>query len=263
MIKVEQDTAEIAKSYYAIEGRLSNSTFKYYKECSARAYAAQTGDFVRPFSTALIEGSYVDEMLFEEQVMVDTSSLYKKDGDLKKANEYLRTIVQDVKNDPVFWDYLIGNYQMQKNFEINGLPWKGKLDVMPDNYPDTIVDFKTAANISEWLQSKRFEARVPFIYARGYDVQGAIYCEAWKKKRFILAIATKQSPSGRHIVEIPKEMLDNALEYVKANQELVFQQMQGNKLEYCKSPDCTYCRGKRPTVPVMAGIFLPREETPF
>jgi len=262
MNELEHSTQQI-KSYFDIEGRLSNSSFKYYRECSARAYAAQTGEYIRPNSSALIEGSYVDEMLFETTQTVDISSLYKKDGDLKKANEYLKTIVQDVKNDPIFWKFLEGDYQQQKLFEINGIPWKGKLDVMPTHFSDMIVDFKTAAKIDDWMFSERFGARVPFIYARGYDIQGALYCEAWGKQRFTLAIATKQTPSGRYIIEIPKEMLTNALEYVKAHQELVFSQMQGENLEYCKSPDCAYCRGKRPTVIGMADIFVPKEETPF
>jgi len=251
------------EDYYGIKGRLSNSTFKYFRECSARAYAVQEGEHIRPFSSALVHGSYVDELLFETFQTVDTSSLYTLKGELRSDAKYLKTIVQEIKDDEGFWRYLKGDYQQQKLFEIEGVPWKGKLDVLPYEFDNMIVDFKTAKSIDDWAYSERFQQRIPFYYARGYDIQGAVYTHAWEKERFVLAIATKMTPSGRYIIELPREMLDKAMDYVIQYQELVFDQMQGRKLEFCGNESCEYCRSRKPTILNMAPVISARGESPF
>ena len=264
LIDLTQEQDSLETDYYSIKSKLSNSSFKRFMECSARAYAEHSGEIVRASSDALIIGSYIDSMLFNEEVTVDTSSLYKKDGMLKKTNAYLTTIIDDIQEDKEFWKYLEGDYQKQKFFDFEGIPWKAKLDVDPTHFPDAIVDFKTAAKIEDWIYSKRFGHRVPFWYGRGYDIQGATYCEAWDRKRFILAIATKQEPSGRHIIEIPEAMLIQAREYIVSNQETVFAQMHGEKIEYCNDPECKYCRKNRKTILTVADVIsTDKEERPF
>jgi len=253
--------------YYDIKDRLSNSTFKRFIECPARAYAELIGETIRPSSSALIEGSYVDSQLFGGEDDVDISSLFKKDGTLYKDKLYLNTIVQNINEDDEFMSYIRGDTQKEYLFEIGGLPWKAKVDVIPEAHENMVVDFKTAKNMNDWMYSKRFSSKVPFYYARGYDIQGAVYRIATGLSRFVLAIATKTEPTAKHILEIPEEMLDQAKMYILDNQEKVWEWMKGNNLDYCTDDSCAYCRLRRKsiikTAPTFIGNDVGKEEIPF
>ena len=234
-------------------------------ECPARAFAVDQGTHMRSTSPALLIGNYVDEMLFEGKCDRDLSSLMKKkEGTLLKTHSYILSIIDEMRSDKTFMKYVTGKTQEQLFFDIDGIPWKGKLDVIPNAFEDMIVDLKTAAKIDDWMYSARHGGRVPFYYARGYDIQAAVYCYAWKRDRFVLAIATKTKPSGRYLIEFPKEAISNAWQYVLANQHKVFHEyMKGTGFDYCQAPDCDHCAGKRKTILTMASVFTPKEDTPF
>ncbi len=245
--------------YYKDITRMSQSRFKSYMECSAKAFAEQIGEYVRPQSKALAQGSYVDQALTGEETTNDLSCLFKQNGELYSDCKFLETIVDDIRGDALFMEYLTGETQKQLDFEIDGMPWKGKPDYIL-NDKNMVVDLKTAVSMTDWNWSNRFKGKVPFYYSYGYDIQGATYCHATGLDRFILAICTKSKQSARYLIEIPKEMLDNAMMYVRENQEKVWEQVKGENIEYCDNPNCPYCASRKKTVITMAEVFIPGEQ---
>lgn len=257
------------EDYYAIGGRLSNSKFKRYDECACRAYAEDCGEYVRPVTEAFLTGSYVDAALFGEEFDLGEHYhvLYTQKDTLRSTYSYLEHMVQDAQNDAEFMAALQGSYQDQALFEIDGLPWKAKSDVLADYDPDLIVDLKTVGKMSERMFSKRFGCYVPFYYGRGYDIQGCVYREAFQRQKFQLAMLSKKKEvAGRYLMDVPKGMLDQALVYVKKNQELVFEQMQGRQIDFCNDEDCRVCRERKVTIAVSTPWIedmVTKEATPF
>ena len=154
---------------------MSVSQFKNFQKCEAMAMAQLNGEYIPERGRALILGSYVDEMLTgtkesqEAFVEENRAELFKKNGepyaDVAQADE---AIIR-VRNQPLMMHYLDGEHQVVMTGEIEGVPFKIKMDSYnPDEF---ITDLKYMASLRS---PNLFQ---PMIDYWGYDLQAACYQE--------------------------------------------------------------------------------------
>ena len=122
-----------AENYYSQEANreyASCSQWKAFKKCPACAMAELRGEWSTPKTPALLIGGYVDAW-FEgslEQFKSANSELFTQKGVLKK--EYLKAeyIIERVKRDKMFMEYMSGEKQVILTGTVNGVKCKIKID---------------------------------------------------------------------------------------------------------------------------------------
>ncbi len=224
---------------------MSVSQFKDFMKCPAMAMAKLNGTYEEDFSKALLLGSYFDESLTgtpESQrkfLIENEKDIFKKSGgkyaEFVKADE----TVELVKAQPLMMRYLSGKHQVIMTGEIEGVPFKIKMDSFdPDEY---ICDLKYMASLRS---PNLFE---PMIKYWGYDIQAACYQEIvrqniGKKLPFIFDVATKETPAHLEVGEISQWNMDEALEKVR-NHIRYFQRIKNGEVEAvrCEDYNCDYC----------------------
>ena len=234
-------------NYYSPEmswAYFSTSQFKQFDKCPACAMAELTGAWKRPPSDALLLGSYVDERLTGteasfDKFRVEHPEMFTRTGELKAAFRQAEDAVQRIMEQPMMRKYLGGEHQVIMTGEIEGVPFKIKMDSF---HPGRmIVDLK-------YMKSLRSpNAYVPMVAYWGYDKQGAIYQEivrqtTGEKLPFFLNVATKDSPARLAIGEISQANLNAALEYVKSH-IVSYQMIKCGEVPAarCEAYDCDYC----------------------
>ena len=205
-------------NYYDIKGVLSASTIKSFETCEAAALAAIRGDYVRPSTTALLVGGYIDAALDSDAELdkfraAHPEIINSRTGQPKA--DYIRAaeIVERCKSDPLFraltcdvpsdgHQYIVlGSIGTDANG--NSIPCKGKLDFLlapeyltrlAEQFPGwsgyfqtcaemggLIVDLKSAANTDEqWSDADG--CRIPWVQAWHYDRQLSIYRELYRQQ---------------------------------------------------------------------------------
>lgn len=204
------------ENYFSPENQMKYmgaSQFKSFCKCEAAALAEIRGEFVRPKTTALLVGSYVDAHfegtldLFKAQ----NPELFKKDGSLKSEYVQAEQIITRLEDDELYMLLMAGKKQVIKTGVIAGVPFKIKIDSLLDTaavkaiverYPETtpifgmgdgaIVDQKIMKDMDDVWSDEEMQ-RLPFVEAWGYDIQGAIYqAVEGNMLPFILAVGTKE-----------------------------------------------------------------------
>lgn len=235
------------ENYFSKEANLhymSVSQFKDFEGCQAAALAKINGEIAEEKTTALLVGSYVDAY-FEgtlPQFIEQTPEMFKRDGTLKKDFLQANEIIDRIKRDPLFMEYMSGEKQVIMTGTIKGVPVKIKVDSL---HPDKIVDGKVMANFKDVKDPER--GTLPWFEAWGYDLQGAVYQEIVRQNTgrvlpFYLAAATKEKVTDIDIVHINQKLLDFALERFERDVELyegikmgIIEADRCEKCEYCKS----------------------------
>ena len=235
-------------NYYSPEANrafMSVSQFKDFMQCPAMAMAKLNGNYKEDFSKALLLGSYFDESLTgtpESQrkfLIENEKAIFKKDGgkyaEFVKADE----TVELVKAQPVMMHYLSGEHQVIMTGEIEGVPFKIRMDSYKPG--EFITDLKYMASLRS---PNLFE---PMIKYWGYDIQAACYQEivrqnTGKKLPFIFDVATKETPAHLEVGEISQWNIDEALEKVR-NHIRYFQRVKNGEVEAvrCEDYNCDYC----------------------
>lgn len=212
-----------AENYHSLEANqeyMSVSQFKSFEKCEYLGLSEVTGDYVRPSTTSLLVGSYVDAHfdcsldLFKAQ----HPELFKKDGSLKSDYVQAENIINRIERDSMFMRYMSGEKQVIMVGEIEGIPVKIKIDSL--HRGKAIVDLKVMKDFSPIYVPE--QGRLNFIEAWKYDLQGAVYQEivyqnTGKRLPFFIAAATKESVTDIAIFEVPQPQLDACLEIFKAN----------------------------------------------
>ena len=251
------------KNYYgqnANQEYMSVSQFKDFLKCPAMAMAKLKGEYVPEKSRALLLGSYVDEMLTgdeDSQVKFITENydeLYKRGGspyaDVSQANETIARI----RKQPLMMHYLNGKHQVIMMGEIEGVPFKIKMDSFdPEEY---ITDLKYMAS----LRSPNLFT--PMVEYWGYDIQAACYQEIvyqniGKRLPFYFDVATKEKPAHLAFGQISQWNIDKAMDTVRAN-IVRFQKIKAGELEAerCEDYGCDYCtETKIITEPIDTDLF--------
>lgn len=236
------------QNYYSSEANwayFSASQFKSFDKCPACAMAELTGEWTAPASEALVLGSYVDEMLTGTEASirlfkVEHPELFNaRTGELKAAFRTAEETVERIRQQPKMMEYLSGQHQVIMVGEIEGVPFKIKMDSF---HPGRmIVDLK-------YMKSLRSpNAYIPMVQYWGYDVQGAIYQEIVRQNTgdrlpFFLNVATKENPARLALGEINQISLNAALDRVRSN-IVRHQRIKMGELppRRCEAYDCDYC----------------------
>lgn len=212
-----------SSNYFSHEANMaymSVSQFKSFSACPAAAMAELNGEYTRDTTPALLVGSYVDAYfegtldLFREQ----HHELFTKGGELKSDYRRAENIIARIEQDPMMMKYLSGQKQVIMTGEIEGIPFKIKIDSYHKGA--AIVDLKIMRDFENvW---KPGQGKLNFAEAWGYDLQGAVYQEIERQNSggaalpFILACATKEPTTDLALISIPQYKLDAALAIVKA-----------------------------------------------
>jgi hypothetical protein len=228
--------------------------------CEARSMAILNGEYEEETTKAMLIGSILDclwelnDKTLEEKIQIIAdkypeciSSRGATKGELK--NEYKQAIqlYQRTLKDELFCQFMSGEKQVIMTGEIEGLPFKIKMD---SYIPDVaIVDLKTTQDTSRNFRKYIADSgnRETFYRAMGYDIQLAIYREivrqnTGKTLRCYLACIDKNSHPLPQIIELTPKMLDDALASVKANIPTIKLLKSGEITSYVRCEECDYCR---------------------
>lgn len=241
---------------------MSVSQYKAFRKCEAAALAELRGEWVRPKTTALLVGSYVDSWFegtlkeFKEQ----NPEIFRKTraGDVLRA-DFLQAeeIIARVQKDPMFMRYMGGKKQEIRTAELFGTKWKIKIDSL---HPDKIVDLKVMRSL-ERIMGKSF------VEHWGYDLQMAIYNKVEGNDLCTyLAVVTKQDPPDLEIISIPKWRREELLEEVERSMPHILAVKSG-AIPAARCGVCEYCRStKTITEPIdfeLVGLSLAERQALF
>ena len=251
------------RNYYtpkASQAYFSVSQFKDFLKCPAMAMAKLNGEYEPERGRALLLGSLVDEMLtgtaksqssFLEE---NRSELFKKNGDPYADVEQALETVERVRKQPLMMHYLSGKHQVIMTGEIEGVPFKIKMDSYnPEEY---ISDLKYMAS----LRSPNLFT--PMVEYWGYDLQAACYQEIvyqniGKRLPFYFVVATKEKPAHLAVGQISQWNIDKAMDTVRAN-IVDFQKIKTGEIEAprCEDYGCDFCTStKIITEPIDTDLF--------
>lgn len=224
----------------------SSSQIKSYLDCPARTMAELRGEYVRPASTALLVGSYIDAYFdgpkeFEAFKAQHAPDIYKRDGsvrsDFANANEMITRAISD----PVFMEFMQGRKQVIKTGTIFGYPFKIKMDVYRRG--NRIVDLKTVKDMEPMYKPE--QGRITFAEYWNWPLQMAIY-QAVEGNHLptYLNVITKEDPPDIATIEIPQHQLDAELE-VLAEKLPYFDAIKQGVIEPPRCEHCAYCRATK------------------
>lgn len=246
------------ENYYSDQANslyLSNSLFKSLYGFPGDPYPCEAAALLGPRvqTEALLIGGYVDAAFESDQALKDFVENNKTDLMLKSGKGFYKFVtdadkaIARAKQDPVFMSFLSGQHQAVMTGVIAGVPFRIKMD---DYQPGVrITDLKYVKSAAD-SYNEALRRRVTFIEDYGYDIQGAIYQEVvWQNTRkrlpFYIAYITKEEVPDIGVVEIPQQMLDEALETVKLSLGARPVQAIRKSPRACGRRSCTWCRGQK------------------
>lgn len=233
------------ENYYSPEANweyFSTSQIKTFMECPARAMAELRGEYVRPPTSALLIGSYVDAY-FEgtlPRFKSEHPEIFKRDGTLKAEYAHADTMIIRAVSDTKFMEYMQGEKQAILVGNIDGFPFRAKLDVY---HPERIVDLKTVANFQPVYRLG--QGRMNFIEAYHYTLQGAIYQALdGRDKPFYINAITKESTPDIAVIGVGQEYMDMEMKLLRQNLPYYDALKQG-MIEPPRCEHCAYCKATR------------------
>lgn len=256
------------ENYYEDREYLSNSQFKKFMKCQAKALAIQDGEWTEAQDeTPLLLGNYVHSFFESEeahQKFLDDnadkliSKAGKTKGQLKKDFLVGDSMIDTLKGDEAFNKLYHGqpSDQVEKEMivygEIEGVPFKGKLDSvnLTQGY---FADLKTMKSIYDMEWNAELRRKVPTavnnILGFGYHSQLAIYRELLKQMtgdefRPIIVAVSKEEVPDKEVIRIDEEWLEEGLEEVKETIKEVWGVIQ-HKVEPKACGHCDYCRSQK------------------
>jgi len=251
-------------NYYLPEANKEYCSASQYKDfigfplkhgCEERALKTISGEYKEETSKALLMGSIMDALwenddpeYLLERFPDCVSSRGATKGQLKSEFQSVIDMYQRTLKEEKFCAYMSGDKQTIMTGEIEGLPFKIKMDSFIEG--KAIVDLKTTQTLDRNFRYYIPDSgeRLPFYLAYGYDTQLAIYREIVRQNTgkvlncYIAAVDKKPHPIC-DVIELPQKMLDDALERVKGNCETIILLKNGEvKPTRCEQSECDYCR---------------------
>lgn len=231
-----------AENYYSQEMNkhfMSVSQFKDFLKCENMAMAKISGKYEQPKTTALLVGSYVDsyfEGTIDQFIAENVDVLFKRNGELRAEYIQANVIIDRVKRDKLFMDFMSGEKQKIFTAELFGAKWKIKIDSL---CKDKIVDLKCMRSLAPVMG-------VSFITHWMYDIQLAVYQEVYyratgKRLETYIAACTKETVTDLEIIHIPQWKLDECLENVKKQMPHI---LAVKNVDYpaCRCGVCDWCK---------------------
>lgn len=257
------------ENYYSLEADRHYCSASQYLDfvgrpflpgCESRAMAKLNGEYEEETTKAMLIGSILDtlweleDLPMEEKLNIIAdrfpecvSSRGATKGELKNEFKLALKMYERTLKDELFRKYMSGEKQVIMTGEIEGLPFKIKMD---SYIPDVaIVDLKTTQDAS--MNHRKYVADSgnweTFYRGFAYDMQLAIYREivrqnTGKTLRCYIAVVDKKEHPLPQIIELTPKMLDDALETVKANVGTIKMLKSGEVKNYCRCEECDYCR---------------------
>ena len=230
------------ENYKTNHDYLSYSRFSKYLTCEAAAAA----NYYPPSSVAQLVGSYVDAYFSHEleDFKVEHPEIFNsKTGALKADFVGAENIIERINSDEEFKRMLSGEAQVIMTGEIDGVPFKIKMDSYKED--EFIVDLKVMKDFKP-VWSDAYRSYQNFMLAYNYDIEMAIFQEivyqnTGKKLPTYIAAITKENPADIGIFEIPQMDLDKALKTVKNNLPRIKQIMNGEIAPH-RCEVCEYCK---------------------
>lgn len=228
-------------NYYSSDADLeymSVSQYKAFQQCEAMGYASVHRLWQRPKTTALLVGSYVDSW-FEgtlDEFRTDNPELFKRDGSLRAEFAQAEELIEFVKRDQMFMDYMAGEKQIILTRKMFGTLWKIKIDSYHPG--DKIVDLKVMRSIDRIMGKS-------FVEHWGYDLQMAVYSavEGCDLETY-LAVVTKENPPNKEIIHVPRWRREELLDEVEKSMPRILAVKSGRVApERCGV--CEYCRATK------------------
>lgn len=247
-----------AENYYSLEADreyFSASQIKSFLDCPARTVAELNGEYEPPTTTALMVGAYVDAFFSGElpEFQEAHPEVFNiRTGALKSEYARAEQMIARAMKDDVFKSFLTGRCQTIMTGEIDGFPFKAKMDFYVPG--ERIVDLKTVKDLAPVY--KPGQGRLNYAQAWNWPLQMAIYqeLEGYKLPCY-LAVITKEDPPTLDLVQIPQEQLDAELEYLKLKLPY-FDALKRGYIEPERCESCAYCRESR----VITGPRVLRDE---
>lgn len=248
-------------TYYQDTSYFSVSLFKSFQRCPARAMAILNGEYELPKkSKALLLGSFVDEALtgteesMRKFLQENEREIYKKGGGKYAEFVQAEETIERIRQQPLMMKYLSGEHQRIMTGEIEGVPFKIKMDsYQPGAF---IADLKYMSSLRS---PNLFE---PMIKYWGYDIQAACYQEIVRQNTgetlpFLFIVATKETPAHLEVGQINQYNMDDALEVVRKNIKRFAAIKRGEiEAERCEDYNCEYCTTtKILTEPIDTDLF--------
>ena len=231
------------ENYYSREMNMKYMSVSQYKsmlQCEAGTMAEIKGEWKKEKTTALLVGSYVDAHfshcldLFKAQ----NPEIFTQKGELKSEYKHAEYIISRVERDEMFMRYISGEQQVIKTGEIEGVPFKIRIDSYHEG--KAIVDLKCMRDFEPvWKDG----LKLTFVEAWGYDIQGCVYSYIeGSNLPFFIAAATKEKPEPDiAIISIPQDRLDYCLEQVRQNVRR-FDDIKKGLVEPTRCEKCDWCR---------------------
>lgn len=232
-------------NYYSQKADLqyfSVSQIKSFMDCPARTMAQLRGEWTPPNNKAMLIGSYVDAY-FEgalDRFTAEHPELFKRDGTLRAEYEHANRMIERAERDSVFMQYMKGRKQVIRTGEIDGYPFKIRMDVLGR---DRIVDLKTCRDFRPVY--KPAQGRMSFVEAWGYTLQGAVYqaIEGGGKPFYIAAI-TKEDPPDIAVIHIGQHYMDAELAALRG-QLMFYDAVKRGAVEAPRCGRCAWCKSTR------------------
>lgn len=233
---------ELTKETYATNHYyMSYSRFRRFLHCEASAAA----HYHELPTSALLVGSYVDAYFSGEleDFKIEHPEIFKKDGTLKADFIMCEELIARINRDETFLHYLSGEKQKIMTGEIEGIPFKIKMDSYIEN--EAIVDLKVMKDFNK-VWSESFGRFANFIEAYDYDIEMAIFQEicyqnVGKRLPVYIVAITKENPSDIGIFKLSQDILDKVLGLVKEYLPRIKKILNGEVApDRCEK--CSYCR---------------------
>ena len=254
-----------SENYFSSENQMAYMgapQFKAFQKCEAAALAEIKGEYVRPSSTSMLVGSYVDAH-FEGTLHIFKAQhpeLFKRDGGLKSDYLHANDIISRMESDRLYSLLMSGKKQVIKTGTIAGVPFKIKIDSLLDadtckqiasEFPDAaaalgfcdgaIVDQKVMKDM-EPVWSSEDHCKLPFVESWGYDIQGAIYrAVEGNMLPFVLAVGTKEDEPDLAALYIQDSDLAAKLAEIE-DAAPRYQAIKEGKVSPRRCEHCAYCR---------------------
>ena len=231
------------------------------KGCEAQAMAILKGEYTKEPSAAMLVGSYVDSWIegtLNNFTKNHPEVFNSRTGELKAEYKGAEKIIERIKSDKKFMQYLSGEKQVIMTAELFGVMWKIKMD----SYLKTkaIVDFKTTDDIYKPIYCPGI-GKLNFIAAKGQDFQLAIYqkvveLNTCKKLPCYIAAADRGKVTNIELIQVTQPELDSALIGVRHGVERIKLLKSGEvEPERCRS--CDYCKETKViTSPILMSALL-------
>ena len=241
-------SADANKAYWSV------SQFKTFDKCEAAGLAEVRGEYAREMTDALLIGSYIDAFFSGESIPFmnahGSEMFNKRTGELLAKFKHSDDIIDRILSQDSMNQMLEGDKQTIFTAELFGVPWKIKTDVYNG---ERIVDLKIVRDFED-IYEKGFGYR-SWIEYWGYDIQGAVYQKVEQLSTgrdeplpFYLVAATKERVPDLKIIQLPQDVLDDALKIVEAKIER-FDLIKSGDVEPIRCEKCDYCKSTKIVIP--------------